>query len=163
MKKLYLIRHAKSSWKDMTLDDFDRPLNKRGKKDAPFMAKTLKQKNINPDILISSPAIRAKKTALYFQKEFNKHIKYFDSLYHPSVSELENIITSFDDSYESIFLFSHNPGLNQLAFEYLDFNENIPTSAILGIKFDCNNWKDIISSKKELLIFDYPKRYKNEI
>ena len=68
MKKLYLIRHAKSSWKDITLDDFDRPLNKRGKTDAPFMAQKLKDKNIYPDIIISSPAKRAKSTAKAFKK-----------------------------------------------------------------------------------------------
>ena len=71
MKKLYIIRHAKSSWKDTALDDFKRPLSKRGRKDAPFMAKKLKQKGVMPDVIISSPATRAKTTAELIAKELN--------------------------------------------------------------------------------------------
>lgn len=161
MKKLYLIRHAKSSWKDMALDDFDRPLNKRGKKNAPFMAKILKEKNILPDALISSPANRAKSTAKAFKVHLlpNKSIIYLESLYHPSVYELENVINNIDDKYDTVFLFSHNPALNEFVEEHLGFEDNIPTCGIVGIDFHCNKWEESIKSKKELTLFDYPKNY----
>jgi phosphohistidine phosphatase len=168
MKKLYLIRHAKSNWKDMTLDDFDRPLNKRGRKDAPFMAQKLKEKDIYPDYLISSPAIRAKSTAKTFKEifQFKKKISYIDSIYHAEVHEIEDIIKNLDNRYDTVFLFAHNPTLNEFIEEHLNIYENIPTCGVVGIGFDCKHWKDVLKSSKEMLLFDYPKNYKtsdNEI
>lgn len=161
MKKLYLIRHAKSSWKDMTLDDFDRPLNKRGKKNAPFMASKLKQKNIIPDLLLSSPAKRAKATAKHFKEiyEFKDEIVYDDSLYHPSFNEMEEVIKTIDNKNDTVFLFSHNPAINSFVESYIDLYENVPTTGVVGISFDTNKWEDISFCISELLLFDYPKNY----
>jgi len=87
MKRLYLLRHAKSSWKDLTLSDFDRPLNKRGKRDAPLIAKKLKEKGIRPDIIISSPAKRARKTAKIFAKTLHVALKTEEKLYEAHTSD----------------------------------------------------------------------------
>jgi phosphohistidine phosphatase len=150
MKTLYIIRHAKSSWKDMTLDDFDRPLNKRGKKDVVTMGRRLKERGVSPDIILSSPAKRAKETTKALSKEigYDKKIKYIDAIYEASPDTLEKILDSVDEKYETVFLIGHNPGLNMLAERYVGFNENLPTCGIVALKFDT----------KELLWVDYPKK-----
>jgi len=91
MKKLYLIRHAKSSWEDITLDDFERPLNKRGEKDAPMMGKLLNKKNITADIIISSPSKRTKQTVKLITQQLQSTLKiiYNDNLYETTLDGLE--------------------------------------------------------------------------
>ncbi|ADN08708.1 SixA phosphatase family protein [Sulfurimonas autotrophica] len=160
MKTLYIIRHAKSSWKDLNLDDFERPLNKRGKNDAPQMSKRLKQQGIYPDIILSSPAKRAKQTAKAIAKEisYDEKIRYIEDIYEASPNTLENILHSLDDKYETVFLIGHNPGLNMLVEKYVDFEENIPTGGVVSIKFDTKEWKNISRKYAELLWFDYPKK-----
>ena len=160
MKKLYIIRHAKSSWKDFTLDDFDRPLNKRGKLNAPYMGKKLKQKNIFPDMIISSPALRAKLTAKSIAKEisFTKKMVFKEDIYEASVGTLKQIITQLNDTNNTVFLFGHNPSLNMLAQSYVDFDENIPTCGIVEVEFNCTKWKDINYKNANFISFDYPKR-----
>lgn len=160
MKKLFIIRHAKSSWKDLSLDDFDRPLNKRGKLNAPLMGGRLKDKNILPDIIISSPALRAKTTAITIAKEVNysKDILYKEDMYESDDYTIHNILRSVDNENNIIFLFGHNPGLNMLAENYVNFNENIPTCGIVEIEFDCNVWSEISSENAKLISFDYPKK-----
>jgi phosphohistidine phosphatase len=163
MKKLYLIRHAKSSWKDISLNDFDRPLNKRGKRNAPFMALKLKEKNIYPDLLLSSPANRAKTTAKYFKEkyDFKEKIVLDDSLYHASNAEMEAIVKNIDDKYNTVFLFAHNPTINTFVENYVDIYDNVPTCGIVGIEFDTDRWSDFTFSVAELVMFDFPKNYLN--
>ncbi|MEA3288543.1 MAG: histidine phosphatase family protein [Campylobacterota bacterium] len=162
MKKLYLIRHGKSSWKDITLDDFDRPLNKRGRKDAPFMAQLLKQKNITPDLIISSPANRAKTTALFFQDILNpkEQIQFDQTLYFSSLSVLEKLIENINNKYETVFILSHNPTLNEFIEKHLDIYDNLPTTGVIGISSDTKSWDDFFDNTLELLMFDYPKNHK---
>jgi len=163
MKTLLLVRHAKSSWDNITLSDFDRPLNERGKNDAPKMAKRLRKKDIKIDAFISSPAKRAKKTAEYFIKEFDRdkdEIILISSLYEASVSDFNAAIKTIDDKYKSVALFSHNPGITQFANEVVSGADiaNMPTCSIFAVKADVNNWKDFVKAKKEFLFFDYPKK-----
>jgi len=160
MKKLYLIRHAKSSWKDITLSDHDRPLNKRGQKDAPFMAKLLKSKNIEPNLLLTSPALRAKTTAEIFNDTFNTKLLVDDNLYHPTLGQLEDTITKLNNLSDTVFLFSHNPTLNEFVEDHLDIYDNIPTTGVLGISFDTDDWASAFKSDIKLLMFDFPKNYK---
>ena len=161
MKKLYIIRHAKSSWKDLTLNDFDRPLNKRGKQNVLLMGSILKEKHILPDMIISSPALRAKLTAKEIARiiSFTKDIKFYENIYDASSYDLIGILKSIDDNNNSLFLFGHNPSLNSLAETFIGLYENIPTCAIVEIEFDCNKWKDIDQTNANLVSFDYPKRY----
>src|SRR6187551_1070919 len=130
MKTLYLIRHAKSSWDDPDLGDFERPLNQRGKKDAPRMAKRLKEKHVTPDIIISSPATRAYDTCKEFAKVLGYRedkIKADKGLYHADEDQLLKVIRDLKDrerdDEEIVLLFGHNPGLTEFANALL--NENI--------------------------------------
>ncbi len=160
--KLFIIRHAKSSWKDSSLDDFDRPLNKRGKLNAPFMGTKLKERGIVPDIMISSSAFRAKNTAEIIAKKvkYSKKIIFKKEIYDVGESAIRKILKKLDDEKSVVFLFGHNPDLNMLAERYVGFDENIPTCGIVEIEFDCKRWKDISSLNAKFISFDYPKRYK---
>ena len=160
MKKLYLIRHAKSSWSDMSLDDFDRPLNKRGLQNAPMMAKRLKDKGVMPDIILSSPAKRAKKTANIIADGigFSKKIKFDDELYEAMPSLLHFKIQNIKDKHECAFLIGHNPELNMIAEDFVDFGENIVTSGIVEIEFKCDSWAKINSNNAKFISYDYPKK-----
>lgn len=162
MKKLYLIRHAKSSWKNLTLEDFDRPLNKRGKRNAPFMGNLLHQLGVNPDIIVASPSYRTRKTAEIIAKEVNydKHkIDYYEDLYEASLNDILDTLKYLDDKNKIVFLIGHNPSLNLFAQEVLDFDENIPTCGILEIEFSCDLWQDVSSKNSKLISFEYPKKY----
>jgi phosphohistidine phosphatase len=162
MKSLLIIRHAKSSWDPAILNDFDRTLNDRGKKDAPEMAKRLIQKKINIDLFVASPAKRAKKTAELFIKEFKRNeneILFIPALYHAPVAVFIDVITGLDNMFNSVAIFSHNPGItafvNTLTSVQLD---NMPTSSVFGITIGTNNWTEFNAAKKEFLFFDYPKK-----
>ncbi|MDA3908665.1 MAG: histidine phosphatase family protein [Sulfurimonas sp.] len=160
MKKLFVIRHAKSSWKDMTLSDFNRPLNKRGSENAPLMGERLKKRNVNPDIILSSPALRAKTTAEIIAKKVNytKEIVFNDDIYASMDMILKKLIKNTDDKNETLFLFGHNPDLNMLVEDYIDFDENIVTCGVVEIEFDCKHWKDISRKNAKFISFDYPKK-----
>ena len=162
-KTLFLVRHAKSSWDDIFLSDFERPLNERGKNDAPKMAKRLRKKNVKIDAFVSSPAKRAKKTAEYFAKEFDvdkDDIIFISALYDPDVSDFSDTIKNLDERYTSIALFSHNPAITAYANQLIDSPkiDNMPTSSVFAIHSDAEKWKDFAKSKKEFLFFDYPKK-----
>jgi len=160
MKKVYLIRHAKSSWEDFLLDDFERPLNKRGKLDAPLMGVKLHDKKIMPDTILSSPAVRAKATAEIIAKKigFEKEIVFKKDIYEASATTLHKILTNIEDKKNVVFLFGHNPSLNELVENYIHFNENIPTCGVMEIEFDCSSWADISAENARLVSFDYPKK-----
>jgi len=162
MKTLYLARHAKSSWKNPELSDIERPLNKRGKKDAPYIGNILKEKGVKPDIIISSPAVRARKTAVAIAEniEYPKNkILIDDKIYESSSSGLLNIIKSFNDKYDSVMMFGHNPAFtmlnNYLTDSYID---NIPTCGVVGIQFN-SSWKKIGSESGKTVFFIYPKLF----
>ncbi len=162
MKTLYLARHAKSSWKHPELSDIERPLNKRGKRDAPIIGNLLKEKGVNPDILISSPAVRARKTAVAIAGiiDYPKSKILIDvNIYESSSSELKNIIQGFDDKYNSVMMFGHNPGFTMLN-NYLteSFIDNIPTCGVVGIRFN-SSWKKIEGASGNAFFFIYPKLY----
>jgi phosphohistidine phosphatase len=163
LKTLILIRHAKSSWDDPTLPDFDRPLNDRGKKDAPKMAKRLADKKINIDAFTSSPAKRAKKTAELFIKEFDRdenEIILFPSLYHADVNDFFEAISVVDDKFKSIAVFSHNPGITSFANKLVEKAQldNMPTCSVFAVKADIKNWSKFKDAEKEFWFFDYPKK-----
>jgi len=162
MKQLYLIRHAKSSWGDFSLPDFDRPLNERGKKDAPEMAKRLLDKKITIDAFVSSPAKRAKKTCRLFCKEYQAkedEIIFIDSLYNPALNSFFEVTAALDNKYEHVAIFSHNPGItdfvNRLCKDVKI--DEMPTCAIFAVEIDTDKWKNFITAEKKFLFFDYPK------
>ncbi|WP_020527447.1 SixA phosphatase family protein [Flexithrix dorotheae] len=163
MKTLYLVRHAKSSWKDISLDDFDRPLNKRGKRDAPFMGKRLKKQGIKPHLILASPAKRAKKTAKIFAREMGYpegKIKFAKKIYEAGRNELLEVIRNQDDKINSLMLVGHNPELTSLSNYLSDYEiVNIPTSGISCIKLSIDTWNEIKLKAGEQSFFDYPKRH----
>ena len=161
MKHLILVRHAKSDWGNPGLDDFDRPLNDRGKKDAPVMARRLLDKKIHIDAFIASPAKRARKTATVFASAYKKdadEIILRDELYMAGPTVFKEVVATADNSLKSIAIFSHNPGITDYANELTETRiDNIPTCGVFAVKADCSSWKDFATAKKEFWFFDYPK------
>ena len=161
MKTLLLIRHAKSDWGDASLSDFDRPLNQRGKNDAPVMAHRLLDKKIKINAFISSPAKRAKKTATVFAEAYkwNKEdIVLKDELYGAEPPVFFDVITATDNKLDSIAIFSHSPGITEFANLLTDARiDNIPTCGIFAVQVDCKKWADFKNAKKEFWFFDFPK------
>jgi phosphohistidine phosphatase len=162
MKKLYLVRHAKSSWDFPQLTDFDRPLNKRGKRDAPFMGELLKDMGISPDIIFASPAKRAFSTARLLAEKIGYPLNSIQTnmgLYHADLNYILQYISQQPGTFESIMLVGHNPEFSELAglLSGTDI-DNIPTSGIAGIEFDIESWAKIKDTKGKLLFFEYPKK-----
>lgn len=163
MKTLFLIRHAKSSWADLEMKDFDRPLNERGKKNAPFMGKWLAKEKIHPDLIISSPAKRAITTARKIAKEIEypkDKILQNKNIYEANVNTLLQLVNQIDNQNQIVFLFGHNPGftdfLNYLTGENIS---NIPTCGITQINFEINDWKEVSKDLGTLIRFEYPKKF----
>ena len=160
MKKLIIIRHAKSDWQDTTLDDFDRPLNERGMQDAPFIGKFLKEKNLLPDLIISSPALRAITTAEIIAKEveYTKAIVANQYIYEAYVNTLQEIVSFIYDENDTVYLIGHNPGVSALAYMLSDMKESIPTCAVVEIDFECDSWMDVSKENAALISYDFPKK-----
>jgi len=163
MKKLYLIRHAKSSWSDPTVSDFYRKLNKRGKRDAPFMALKLADAGADPDLIVSSPAKRARRTARYMAQGVGypeKKIHYVEAIYSSATEDLYRVLCCIDNDCKEVFFVGHNYGITDLA-EELTGEElvNIPTSGIVAMKCDISSWSKIEAGCGKMMFFDYPKKY----
>lgn len=162
MKTLYLVRHAKSSWDNPALRDFDRPLNDRGKNDAPRMGKRLRKRGILPDFIISSSAKRARSTAKRIAEALGypeKEIQLTETLYHAEPEVILSVIHRLPDSCNSVMLVGHNPGLTDFANQYIDVRiDNMPTCGVVAAQFDVRSWKDVGEAQGSLLFFDYPKQ-----
>ena len=157
IKKLYLLRHAKSSWKDFSIKDFDRALNSRGKKDAPFMAELMASKGVHPDIILSSPAKRTQCTAQHFSEKLHTDIVYHDAIYEASTSTLKEIIKEAFRHHDEIMLVGHNPALTMLSNSLTSHQiDNIPTAGIVGFEFKIETIERV---KTTMLFFEYPKKY----
>ena len=161
MKTVLLVRHAKSDWGNPGLDDADRPLNDRGKRDAPIMAHRLLDKKIKIDAFVSSPARRAAKTARIFAEAYDRKkdkIIFRDELYLAEPAAFYEVIASIKDDNDTIAVFSHNNGLTDFANMLTDTRiDNIPTCGVFAVKADCDSWKQFMAAKKEFWFFDYPK------
>ncbi|MFA7288307.1 MAG: histidine phosphatase family protein [Melioribacteraceae bacterium] len=163
MKKLFLIRHAKSNWDNPELSDFDRPINSRGERDAPFMGKVLKQNNFSPDLIIASPALRAITTAKRIANEIGYDslgIIENNRLYDASTGEILKVIESIDNKFNFVFLVAHNPGITLLN-NYLNSLkvDNLSTCAITGIEFNTDDWGKIEEVKGKSCFYEFPKMY----
>ncbi len=163
MKTLFIIRHAKSSWDASNIDDFERPLNDRGKRDAPRMGKRLKEKDIQPTLLLSSPAKRALSTAKRIAKVLKypkDDIKTDRRLYHADEETMLNVVRELKDKQDVVIIFSHNPGLTEFVNSLMDGEldiDNVPTCGVVAFQFNFDSWKDLDWGKGKLLFFDYPK------
>jgi phosphohistidine phosphatase len=162
MKTLILVRHAKSSWDNTALSDFDRPLNDRGERDAPRMAKRFKERELTPGLLLSSPANRALTTAKIVATGINYpagNIQTDRAIYHADEEELLSIVQRLPDSIDVIMLFGHNPGFTDFANSLTNSRiDNIPTCGMVSCVFDVDSWKQIRWGKGKVDFFDFPKK-----
>ena len=161
-KTLFLMRHAKSSWADPSLEDIERPLNKRGKKDAPEMGRRMAEYNVKPEIVVSSPAHRAFRTAQNVAKElgFEKaDIRIDERVYSWDSDSILDVINSLEDKYKSAMIVFHNPAITDLVNELTRGDiDNVPTCGVATIGFDTEKWSGVKKGKGELIKFDYPKK-----
>lgn len=160
MKTLIVVRHAKSSWDDPLLRDFDRPLNERGKHDAPIMAERLLKKQPDIQAFISSPAKRARKTASIFAKAYGLEkddVQLNDSLYMASENVLYDVIGKLPESLSTIAVFAHNPGITDFINTLTDVRvEDVPTCGVFAVRCD-GEWQSFRTAPKQFLFYDYPK------
>jgi len=158
-KQLLLVRHAKSDWGNLNLKDFDRPLNKRGKENAPEMAERLLKRGFKFDLIISSPAKRALSTAKYFAEAYHtEEIVLEPQIYEASTRTLLNVINNINDSAETVILFGHNNGLTDFANELSNGSiYNIPTAGMVLLSFSFDSWKMISQGTGDMIFFDCPK------
>ena len=163
MKNLYLIRHAKSDWRDENKSDFDRGLNKRGEKAILVMAKALKEKKVIPDLILSSSAKRAKLTAKGLAKEigYNGKIQYIDALYMAKPETIHKLIKDVNNKHDTLFVVGHNPETTELSNIMIDdYIDNVPTLGIVALKLPINDWKEFKMGKGKMQFFIYPKMFK---
>jgi len=161
-KNLFLVRHAKSDWSQPGQKDFDRELNARGRLDAPRMGRKLFEMDVKPDLIISSPAVRAKLTAEFIAEQLRydtEKIEWNEEVYEASVRSLLSVINHIDDSTTKAMVVGHNPTFTYIA-EYLTKKpfENIPTCGIVHIEFDVESWKEVTGDLGNLKWFIYPKK-----
>ena len=161
MKSLLIVRHAKSSWDLSTPNDFDRPLNDRGKKDAPAAAKRLLKNGIKIDAFVSSPAKRARKTAKHFASEYEideSKIILVPELYEAHASVFSQVVKSLDDEYETVAIFSHNPGITDFVNSLTEVKvDNVPTCGVFAVQVEADSWEAFQDAEKKFWFFDYPK------
>lgn len=161
MKTLILIRHAKSSWDEAGMSDSERPLNDRGKKDAPEMAKRLRKRGLKIDAMVSSHAERAFRTARIFSKAYDMKkddIQVEKALYGALSSHFEEVVAGLKDKYNTVALFSHNPGITDYVNTLTNVRtDNMPTCGIFAVQAEVESWKDFAKAAKSFLFYDYPK------
>ncbi len=164
MKTVVLIRHAKSSWDNPTLDDFDRPLNARGQRDAPAMAHHLSKEGFAEGRWISSPAKRALTTAQLMAKTLGRPADTLETdsrLYHAWTDTLLDIIREQPAAVDRLLLFAHNPGLTEMAHRLTQVRlDNLPTCGIFVVSFPISDWRAAAYGKGNFVWLDYPKNHR---
>jgi len=162
MKSLIIVRHCKSSWADLSLSDFDRPLNKRGNIDGELMSNYLREKEKKIDKLILSTSKRTRLTSKYFTEKIHfDSISYLDELYHASYSDIINIISKVENNFNSVMVIGHNPGLTELINQYTIMNiYNLPTTGVVKVKFKGDKWERITENKGKIVYKKFPKELK---
>lgn len=163
LRNICLIRHAKSSWSDPMLPDIHRPLNSRGLRDAPMMAEKLVEMHIAPDIIMTSPARRARDTAQFFREAFKlkkRRFRVVDDLYGADADDIVDIVRSVKDKHYSVYVFGHNPTMTSLANRFAGVDiDNVPTCGILQAKAMVTGWKTWSPEVSAFVGFYYPKQY----
>lgn len=164
MKTLYITRHAKSSWKDEHITDFERPLNKRGRHDAPLMGEILRERDADVRVIRSSPANRALVTARMIAEELGypvENIETDERMYGAGSRELTVIVQMLPDSVDEAMVVGHNPAMMMLAGDLAGFDEdNLPTCGIVCVDFDVTSWRDVCPGEGVIRYFEYPKMHK---
>lgn len=163
MKTLLLMRHAKSSWKGESRTDVERPLNNRGRRDAPFMGKLLREQRIQPDLIVSSPALRAVTTARVIASELRYErgsIMTDERLYNAEIPSVMAMIARIEDAFKTVILVGHNPGITLLANTLCDASiDRIPTCGVACFQFEIDSWQAAASRPGTLAFFERPKNH----
>lgn len=161
MKTLYVVRHAKSSWSHIDLPDHDRPLLEKGKKRTRKIINFLKEEGVTVDFIISSSAIRASETALYFAKGLNyaaNEIKTDPAMYYASAEDIFMQFNDLNDDYSKVMIVGHNPALTNFVNCFIQPPIDwLPTSGVISIKFKTDKWEEIRESKFEIGFVIFPK------
>lgn len=161
-KRLTLLRHGKSSWHDPDLADFDRPLNKRGQRDAPMMGQRLAKKGFAPDLFLVSPAVRARLTGEIIAEQLGvdkRQLSFDHNIYMACEHELINLLRSIDEQFQDVLLIGHNPGITDLANYLVDgCIENVPTCGVFSVALPITGWGDLERAAGTLIYYDYPKK-----
>ena len=161
MKTLLLVRHAKSSRDDPALADKERPLNDRGLRDAPKMGERLAKRNVNPDLILSSPAVRALATAEIIARRLDYRIKDIvvdERLYEAAPDDLLGLIREIGDERDCVMIFGHNPELSELAHGLSDTITDMPTCAVAEFAFDIESWSRVGRHEPSKVTLHEPKR-----
>lgn len=159
MKTLFIMRHAKSSWDEASLADFDRPLNDRGLRTAPFMGELMASKQIRPDLVLSSPAKRAMQTAMLFKESaaLNCPVEFSEKIYEATPLTLVGVVSELSDEYSSVLIVGHNPGMEGFIRYLTGRIEPMPTAALAMIELDTANWSDLTGETGRLIAVYRPK------
>jgi phosphohistidine phosphatase len=160
VKSVLILRHAKSSWKDSEIDDHERPLNKRGKRDAPIMGKLLKNKHLVPDLIISSTAKRARSTAKRVAESsgYMGKITLDRSLYAAEPAAYINVLRHLSNEYTQVLMVGHNPGIEELVSMIAGEEHVMPTCSLVHIRFDINSWNEINNKSRGKLLGTWQPR-----
>lgn len=161
-KRLFLLRHAKSSWNDPGLDDRDRPLNGRGRRNAPRMGRLMKDEGFVPDLALCSSAQRTRETAVLFFSEWKvlPSLVFRDDLYHAGPVQIESILNTIDDTVESLMIIGHNPGLEEFLNQHTGKALDMPTAALAQVDFELDSWSHFEDLTRGVLInFWRPKDF----
>ena len=161
MKTLFLVRHAKSSRDDPALSDKDRPLNDRGMRDAPKMGARLAKQGVKPDLILSSPAVRARTTAELIAKKLDykvKDIALVERLYAAAPGDVLDVIRELGDKPKCVMVFGHNPELGQLATRLASKDTDMPTCAVAEFAYDIKSWSLVGKDKPSKVTLHEPKR-----
>ena len=168
MKKITIVRHAKSDWGIESLKDIDRHLNERGYSDAYSMSDWFRNMQPLPDAMVSSPAVRAISTAFIFARAFERaenSIIISPELYEATPGPIKKVIAGLNDKANSVMLFGHNPGLTNFANETCSemYFENIPTCGIVTMELEISSWQQILTNGKgHMLNYKFPKSFREE-
>lgn len=159
MKTLFILRHAKSSWDNPDLSDFERPLNRRGLNAAKFIGELIYRRKLAPELIVSSPAKRARQTAVLVKEvaEISRPIEFDERIYEASPHGLFNLIREFDDRWESILIVGHNPGFENLVRVLTGEAASMPTAALAKVNLNLESWSELEANSNELEFLIRPK------
>jgi len=157
-----LIRHAKSSWKDIDASDFERGLTKKGRKHIETIGSYLKLRGVLPDHILSSCAVRTQETADLLAKklEYDGQTEYLQELYFTDTDTLKEILLMQDDTFDTVFVIGHNPQITDMANMLIDEHiSKIPTMGVVAINFETDSWNELMHTEGKLDFFIYPKQF----
>jgi phosphohistidine phosphatase len=164
LKTLTIIRHAKSSWDDPAVSDKERPLNRRGMKDAPKMGQGLSDRGSQPELMLTSPATRAIETARIIAEKVGYPINdiiVLDDLYNAPATVLQKIVRGLDESLREVYIIGHNPGVSEYASEVTNGQvKDLPTCGMVELKFDIKKWSEADHNRIVKVKLDTPKSSK---